>query len=186
MTRGGRAGWLAGLAGIVVASGLGCADAGEPPTRVSAPDSADQVLYGMVHHVTVEGVQRAQLEADTAYVYEGTQTIDLVAVTVRFYSATGQLTSTVTADSGRYDLRSRNMEAHGHVVAVTPDGRKLTTSVLRYDRASERISGPEAFTFDAPDKHLEGGSFTADTEFRDVVATSPRRGTARGVEIPRP
>lgn len=162
-----------------------CSDAGEPPTRLTAPDSADQVLYGMTHNVTLDGVLRARLWADTAYVYQNSQTADLVGVKVEFLTPRGQLGSTITADSGRYDFRMRDMEARGSVVAVTPDGRKLTTSILRYDRRSEQISGPESFVFDAPDRHLEGDAFTADPEFTDVRAVEPRRGRAETVELQR-
>lgn len=162
-----------------------CSDAGEPPTRLAAPDSADQVLYGMTHNVTIDGVLRARLDADTAYVYQNSQTADLVGVRVEFLSPRGTVSSTITADSGTYDFRGRDMEARGNVVAVTPDGRRLTTSILRYNRRSEEISGPAPFVFDAPDRHLEGSAFTADPEFSNVRAVEPRRGRAEGVEVRR-
>jgi hypothetical protein len=77
------------------------------------------------------------------------------------------------------------MEARGSVVAVTPDKRRLTTSVLRYNRATDQISGPNEFVFDAPDRHLEGESFTSDPEFKNVVTQRPRRGVVReGVQRP--
>jgi hypothetical protein len=39
--------------------------------------------------------------------------------------------------------------------------------------------------FDAPDRHLEGESFTSDPEFKNVVTTRPRRGVVREA-APRP
>jgi hypothetical protein len=71
------------------------------------------------------------------------------------------------------------------VVAVTPDKRRLTTSVLLYNRATDQISGPNDFVFDGPDRHLEGDGFTSDPDFKNVVATRPRRGLVR-VGAPRP
>jgi hypothetical protein len=71
------------------------------------------------------------------------------------------------------------MEARGNVVAVTPDERRLRTEILNYNRARHEITGPEAFVFDAPDRHLEGDGFVADPEFTDVQATGARRGTVR-------
>lgn len=172
----GRAGLLASaLLGFLVA----CGGVETPPTAAVAADSADQVLYGLRHNLTVEGVLRAHLEADTAYFYQSAQRADLVGVAVVFFSPEGRQTSRLTSQAGAYDWRTGNMEARGNVVAVTPDGRRLTTSVLRYHRATDQISGPSQFVFDAPDRHLEGESFTADPEFKNVVTTRPRRGTVR-------
>ena len=76
------------------------------------------------------------------------------------------------------------MQARGNVIGVSPDGRRLTTSVLDYEKAAHQLVGPEAFVFDAPDQHLEGSSFTADPDFRDVRATNVR-GTPGQVEMNR-
>ena len=170
--------WRAASAGILLAL-LACGGMDTPPTMTVVNDSADQVLYGLKHNLTTDGVLRAHLEADTAYFYQAQQRADLRGVKVIFYSPEGVQTSTLTSDSGTYDWRTGNMEARSKVVAVTPDHRRLTTSVLRYDRRTDQISGPKAFVFDAPDRHLEGESFTSDPEFKNVVATKPRRGLVR-------
>jgi LPS export ABC transporter protein LptC len=139
-------------------------------------DTADQVLYDITMDLSIDGIRRIRLEADTVYNYQSSQVADLLGVRVQFYTALGELSSTVTSVAGTYDYRSEDMEARGDVVAVTPDGRRLTTEVLRYSRAAGSITGPEAFVFDAPDRHLEGDGFTADPDFRDVMATRPRAG----------
>lgn len=167
-----RWGWLV-LAGFAL---LACGGMDAPPTMTVVNDSADQVLYGLKHNLTSDGVLRAHLEADTAYFYQRLQRADLRGVKVIFYSPQGAQTSTLTSDSGTYEWQTGNMEARGNVVAVTPDQRRLTTSVLRYDRRTDQISGPNAFVFNAPDRHLEGESFTSDPEFKNVVTTRPRRG----------
>lgn len=168
--------WL--VAGLVVLL-VGCGGVDTPPTIAGVSDSADQVLYQLRHNLTLDGVLRAHLEADTAYFYQASQRANLVSVTVLFYSPEGRQTSRLTSQSGTYDWRSGGMEARGNVVAVTPDHRRLTTSVLRYDRPTDQISGPNDFVFNAPDRHLEGESFTADPEFKNVVTTRPRRGVVR-------
>lgn len=166
---------LAALLGMCAA----CGGVDNPPTMAGVSDSADQVLYGLRHNLTLEGVLRAHLEADTAYFYQSAQRADLAGVTVLFYSPEGRPTSRLTSETGTYEWRTGNMEARGNVVATTPDNRRLTTSVLRYDRRTDQISGPNDFVFDAPDRHLEGESFTADPEFKNVVTTRPRRGVVR-------
>lgn len=158
---------------------VACGGVDTPPTMAGVRDSADQVLYQLRHNLTLDGVLRAHLEADTAYFYQTAQRADLNGVTVVFYSPEGRQTTRLTSETGTYDWRSGNMEARGEVLAVTPDNRRLTTSVLQYNRATDQISGPNDFVFDGPDRHLEGESFTADPEFKNVVTTRPRRGVVR-------
>lgn len=171
-------------AGLLLAAAA-CKGSGEPPTTLAAPDTADQVLYGFEHNVTLDGVFRARLTADTALLYQGTQTALLFGLRVRFYSPQGELSSTVTANDGTYDWRSGDMEARGDVVAETPDNRVLTTTILRYVRREDTITGPEAFVFDAPDQHLEGDGFTADPDFTNVETQNPRRGRVGELDVRR-
>ena len=160
-----------------------CSGPERPPTAASPADTADQVVFGLKHQLTVDGVLRTRVEAETAYFYQNSQKALMRHVKVTFYSQEGKVTSTVTADGGIYEWRTQNMEAHGHVVAVTPDNRRLTTSVLSYDRQSGNILGPEAFVFDAPDRHLEGEGFTSDPDFKNVLTQRPKRGTLGKVEL---
>lgn len=183
-----RASWpsphLAGALLLALAAAAAC-DSGEPPTTSAPPDTADQVLFGMEHNLTVDGVKRVRVEADTAYFYQRTQVAELLGVRVEFYSDQGALTSTVTSIEGTYFWRTGNMEARGDVLAVTPDDRRLTTTILRYDRAGDEISGPEAFVFDAPDQHLEGDGFVSDPDFTNVVTQRPRQGRMGEVDAGR-
>ena len=177
---------LAAVIGLVAIAVLASDAGGPPPTPVSLPDTADQVLYGVDHNVTIDGVRRIRLEADTVYFYQTSQTAELMGVKVEFYSVQGALRSTVISDEGTYEWRSGDMEARGNVIAHTPDERRLTTEVLAYDQRSEIISGPETFVFDAPDRHLEGDGFTADPDFTSVTTSRPRRGRIRDTDVRRP
>lgn len=155
----------------------GCQDDAVRPTNtVTAADTADQVLYQMEHLITTDGVRRTKVVADTAYIYESTQLSRLKTVTVTFYDAGGGTTSTVTADSGLYQMRDGSMQAWGDVVARTPDGRTLRSQELRYDARQHTISSNLPFTYDRAGQHLEGNAFTSDPDFRNVVARQPRGG----------
>ncbi|MDH3289843.1 MAG: LPS export ABC transporter periplasmic protein LptC [Gemmatimonadota bacterium] len=164
------------IVAVIVTVAWGCDEGAPPPTSAALRDTADQVLYGVTYLITIEGIKRIRLFSDTVYFYQPTQIADLVGVRVEFFSALGALSSTVTAEEGRYEWRTGSMEARSNVVATTPDDRRLTTEILRYDRTQERISGPSAFVFDSPDRHLEGDGFTADPDFRQVEALRPRQG----------
>lgn len=173
-----------GTGAVAVAAWTGCGSDELPPTTVAIADSADQIIFGLRHHLTFEGLRRAKLEADTAYYYEASQTIELRTLTVTFYSYVGAETSTLTAREGTYYWRTGYMQARGNVVAVTPDGRRLTTSVLEYNRNTNQIVGPETFLFINAEQRIEGDAFTSDPDFRNVVTTRPR-GAVGQVEIER-
>jgi len=165
------------LLGAVVALVSACDRGATPPTGAALPDSADQVLWGVTTNITIDGVLRIKIQADTVYSYQTSQVMDLVGVKVEFFTPDGRVSSTVTSREGTFETRSQDMEARGDVVATTPDGKRLTTDTLRYNRTAQMISGPGPFVFDGPGgEHIEGTGFTADTEFSNVRAGQPRRG----------
>jgi LPS export ABC transporter protein LptC len=167
-------GWRA-LAGLLIAGALACQDPGVKPTMtLQHADTADQVLEGMSHYISENGVRRSLVEADTARLYEPTQVADLRRLTVTFYDTAGAVTSVVTADSGTYLMRDGSMKAWGHVVARTPDGRRLSSEVLSYNQRDNKISSDQPFVYDHNDEHLEGNGFQSDPDFRNVVTQQPR------------
>ena len=174
-----------GLAGLLLAAVWGCSGPDRPPTALAAADTADQVLFGLNHQLTIDGLLRTRVQADTADFFQTSQTALLRRMKVTFYSPEGRETSTLTADGGTYAWRSGDMEARGHVLAVTPDHRRLTTSILRFRRKDQSIVGPEAFVFDSPERHLEGEGFTSDPDFKNVVTQRPKRGTVGTVQVDR-
>jgi len=171
---------LAGALAMVWALAACQDDAVRPTATVTAADTADQVLFSMEHLITSNGVRRTKVLADTAYLYEATQLARLKAVTVSFYDVLGNESSTIKADSGTYQMRDGSMQSWGHVLATTPDGRRLRSEELKYDSRQHQISSDRPFTYDRGDQHLEGNGFTSDPDFRNVVARQPRGGQVGG------
>jgi LPS export ABC transporter protein LptC len=161
-----------------------CSSIDQPPTTATTADSADQIGYGVFHYMTSDGVRRLKLEADSAYMYESSQRHKLFGIRVTFYGPEGRETSTLTARDGNYDWRTGDMEARGDVVVVSPDNRRLETTVLRYERANDRIVGPERFLWVTPEQRVEGDAFTSDPEIRNVE-TQGVRGDIGRVRIER-
>lgn len=163
---------------VILAALVACReDTIRPPVTATAADSADQVLEGMEHFITNDGVRRTRVIADTAYLYEATQLARLKKVKVTFYSATGEETSTIVGDSGIYQTRDGSMSAWGHVVATTPDNRVLKSEELKYDSRTQKISSGVAFVYERPGQtRMTGDAFTSDPDFKNIVATRPRGG----------
>ena len=171
------------IAALLLVIGLttGCPEAERPPTSSELPDSVDQAAFGFVRFITSEGVERAQLEADSAYNYPSRDSWELFDLKIVFRTAQGEIRSTLTAVSGTYNWRTQNMEARDSVRAVTPDGRELTTCAINYDQGRDEITGPCDFVYLAPNERLTGESFTADPDFRTVEAVRPT-GTVTEIE----
>jgi len=168
-----------GAAAVVLLVAAACSGMEQPPTARTGADSADQVGYGVTHFLTSDGVRRMRLEADSVYAYLGPQRHELFGITVTFYDPNGVETSTLTAREGTYDWRSGNMEARGDVVTISPDGRRLETSVLQYDRSRDRIIGPAAFRWTTPEQDMEGEGFTTDPELRNIETNQARGALGR-------
>jgi LPS export ABC transporter protein LptC len=179
--------WAAPTAMTVLAASS-CRESGARPTATATPtDSADQVLFNMSHHILDDGLKRSLVDADTAYLYENTKLAELRHVKVTFFDRNGVESSVVTADSGTYRMQTGSMQARGHVVATTPEGRRLTSASLDYDSKTNQISTDKPFVYDYGDTHAEGNGFTSDPDFKNVVTQQPRggqRGPAAGATSP--
>jgi LPS export ABC transporter protein LptC len=175
-----RAGLAPLIAALVVCA---CRDGGRPTATISPADTADQVLFGMSHYVTKDGVQRARVRADTAYFYSAAQTAALRIVHITFYNVAGAETSTLTSREGTYHWRTGDMEADRNVVVLTTDGRTLRTDELHYDQSKNQVTADGPFVFDGPNRHVEGEGFTSDPDFKNVVAKHPK-GTGGKFTLP--
>jgi len=178
-------GFSLGTLGTILILVSACGNEGARPTATQAVlDSADQVLIGMTHYVTETGLQRARVQADTAYFFSNTQSAEMRRVHITFYDVTGRETSTLTAKEGTYHWRTGDMEGRGSVVVVTKDGRTLKSEVMRYRQAGNEVSSDKDFVFEGQGgQHIEGEGFTSDPEFKNLVAKHPK-GTGGQLRLP--
>ncbi len=157
-----------------IAALAACTASGVRPTTVTqTADSADQVLFKMSTRITESGVLRSFVDADTAYVYQRTQSMDLRRFAVRLFDEQGNHKSTLTANAGIYLMSTRRLDARGNVMVVSTDGRRLRTEHLVYDPAANQISSDTTFIFDGPDGHLTAKGFTSDVGFNNVTTKQP-------------
>ena len=172
---------LSALTGAMV--GLGCTDSGVRPTSIlQAGDSADQIMFGMATQVTEKGVRRSFVEADTAFLYQNRQMMDLRHFKVLFLDAEGNPKSTLTARQGYYTSYNNKLDARGSVLVEAVDGGKLWTEHLLYDEGARTIVSDTSFRYDGPEGHMTGNGFTSDLEFKNVKVEQPK-GVQKGKSI---
>jgi LPS export ABC transporter protein LptC len=171
--------WVIGIATLAVGLSA-CRDTGEPPLVaeeiLQLNSEANQVVIGLEHYVTSEGVRRAHVLADTAFFLEDQSLVELRGMQVTFYHTTGDTSSVLTSRDGTYDWETGDMTATHDVVVVNPrEGRRVETSVLYYDRAMDRIWS-DAFTkmIEVDGTVVEGTAFESDSRMDQIDLTSPR------------
>ncbi len=168
---------------------IACGESGEPPLVAEEilqlnPD-ANQVVFGLEHYVTADGIRRALVEADTAFFLEGRPVVELRVLRVTFYNIAGEETSVLTSLEGTYDWDNGDMTARNDVVVVNrAEGRRLETSVLYYLRPEDRIWSDEPTTMiQADGTIIEGTSFESDSRMEQINLDSPRM-TRPGTQPP--
>jgi len=173
---------------ICIAIAVACSSKKQPPVATHSPlaDSADQVMYGARFNLTDKGLQRAQLEADTAYFFEDNTRIELEPVHTTFFTATGAKDAVLTSLRGTYNSRTTNMVARKNVVVVSEDGRRLTTPELIYNQQLNQISSDSAFVMTEPNRRLEGIGFRSDPNMKNIQILKGASGMARGISTEPP
>lgn len=161
-----------------------CDDSTAPLTGEYEPLPSDQVIMGLDHLYTSDGVRRAQLSADTAYLYEDSAVTHLRGVRLDMFDDAGELTSTLTSEAGEFNTGTQKTVARGNVVLVMPgaDGRTIWTEELHYDPTSKRVWSDVATRMVMNSgEEFNGDQFTADDQFQNVNVTG-----ASGTRLPIP
>lgn len=160
-----------------------CSSKKEPPVATHSPlaDSADQIMYGTKFNLTDQGLQRAHLEADTAYFFDDNTRIELQNVHTTFFTVMGAKDAVLTSRFGTTNTRTNNMIARKNVVVVSEDGRRLTTPELIYNSQKNEISSDSAFVMTEPNRRVEGIGFRSDPNMKNIQILKGASGFAKGV-----
>ena len=163
-----------------------CGESSTPPPVVagSAADSADQFIVGMEMKLHDAGVLRADIMADTAYFYNENSLVLMHGVHAQFYTSTGVQEAIMTSRRSKYDTRTELMEASGDVILVSMDGRRLSTPLLTYNKAENKIKSDSAFKATGPDKNIEGIGFDSDPGMNLFNVHRFLRGSGGTVTVP--
>lgn len=173
---------------LAVAVSGACTSKKEPPvaTHSALADSADQVMFGARFKLTDQGLQRAQLEADTAYFFDDNTRIELQNVHTTFFTVTGAKDAVLTSRYGTTNTRTNNMVARKNVVVVSEDGRRLTTQELIYNQGKNEISSDSAFVMTEPNRQVAGIGFRSDPNMKNIKILKGASGFAKGVSTQSP
>ena len=172
-----------GLLAFLVLSG--CGD--DVPTPVGSPalleSGADQVMTGLEHILTVEGVREGVVRADTAFFFnDSTMTLLRNPVLELFNAESGVPVARVTAQRGRYNMSTKDLTAYGDVVLVVTEGNKrIESPELHYEPNLHRIWSDSMTVMTDGTGVSQGMGFSSDLEFRNVsIGPGSVRGAGGG------
>lgn len=178
--------WRAAALAALLLSAAACREQRQPPVASSdaVVDSADQVLFGVRHFLTDDGVRQARLQSDTALVFDDGTRILLRKVRMTFFTEAGVENAVLVSKRGRYDTRSQQMEAVGDVVVTTTDGRRLETQQLAFDQSANQISSDSAYVATEGGRRQEGIGFRSDPQMNNVQCLRACSGIVGSVNLP--
>lgn len=172
-------------AALALLFGAGCGDRDDPPIAEAAIANmgADQVMFGIEHYITTNGIVRGLLRADTAFMYEDSALVRVRPVNLTLYNEQGEVAGIVTAQAGRLDTRTQDMIATGNVVVESEErGQRIETEELHFEPNRDRVWSEVATTLHREGTTLHGTGFTSNTRLTDTRLTQPR-GRVQGLEI---
>jgi LPS export ABC transporter protein LptC len=164
---------------IGLAATAACRDSKQPPVG-SGPtmaDSADQVLISVQYILSTKGIQRGELNADTAYVLDDQNRFDLRHAHVNFKTEAGASQGTMDANRGMYNVRTQILEGWGNVVVKLIDGRTLKSPHLTFNQITHQISSDTSYTLSKGNDTQSGVGFISDQAFVKFNCKSACKGS---------
>lgn len=158
----------------------GCGSESTTPAAVTDASQlpADQLIEGLRHNMTKDGIRSGVLEADTALLFETGRKLDMRVVELQFFGESGRQTGTLTSETGVYDISTGNFVARGDVVLVTqgPNGeeRRLETDELHYDVKGDRLWSDQPFVLTEGGRVTRGQRFRSDASFQTWEVTGAK------------
>jgi LPS export ABC transporter protein LptC len=147
------------------------------------PDSADQIVFGVRHFLTANGVNKGELLSDTTFTYDDGTRLEMRRVHLTFYTALGTKDGVLTARAGTYNSRLQRLEARGDVVVVREDGKRFTSEKLVYDQVRNQFYSDTSFVLNEPRRELTGIGFESDPQLNNFRCLRACKGVAP-VDVP--
>jgi LPS export ABC transporter protein LptC len=113
---------------------------------------------------------------DVVRLFEEPKRVESEGVVVDFYDREEKYLSTLTAERGRIDRKTTDMEVEGNVIVTNRDGARLETEWIRWDNKEEIIYTDAFVTLAEGRKRITGYGLRTDPGLknaeikRDVVA----------------
>ncbi len=90
-------------------------------------------------------------------------------IVVDFYDEHEHHTSVLTANTGKVNDLTKDLEAHGNVVVISDSGTTLKTQDLFYNNRTQKITTPVFVDILSPTEHIQGTGFESDRGLKNYT-----------------
>lgn len=163
----------------------GCAGPSDETTPAELLDAgADHVTYGVTRLFSRNGVEEAQMRADSMYMWDDSSRVRLMGLTLEIYTEGGGRRAVITAERGRMDTEGEELVATGNATLSIPaEGREIHSAELRFVLAAgieRRIETDSAVTMREGNCTVEGDGLRSDLSFDELRILGTREGECPG------
>ena len=147
--------------------------------NVSGDELPDQESWNSTTTFSDSGRVRAILQSGHIRMFEGRQeTLIDSGLVVDFFGRDGKHTSTLTADRGRVNDETKDLEAFENVVFRSDSGTVVETEYIYWENFNKKVRGDQFVTITSPSERLQGYGFEADQDLRNYTVFGTVTGEA--------
>jgi LPS export ABC transporter protein LptC len=134
---------------------------------------ADMIMVGMTQNITSDGLRRARLQGDSAFVYEDSSKVKVKGVNLTIFNEQGLESAHLTSRTGDFNNHNQGMIARGNVILITTGvtPRRIETEELHYDPETHKIWSTVNTLMVEGGSRITGDGFNADDKFENVSIT---------------
>lgn len=131
---------------------------------------ASMIMSDMTQYMTTQGIRKARLQGDTAYIYDDSGTVKIKGVNLLIFDENGAEKARLTSERGDFNTATQAMIARGKAVLVTVGGqrKRIETEELHYDPQSHRLWSTVRTVMLDGNSRVTGSGFEADDKFTNV------------------
>jgi LPS export ABC transporter protein LptC len=117
------------------------------------------------------------LVSEQANTFNDQHLVEMFKLKIDFYRKTGDsISANMTADSGKINTDSRDMETRQNVVLTTSDGLRLLTDYLDWSNKLRRFTTESKVRLEKGEDWLEGEGMTASPDLKEIEIKRNVRG----------
>ncbi|MBI4726843.1 LPS export ABC transporter periplasmic protein LptC [candidate division TA06 bacterium] len=160
---------------LMLLTGCKKEQASQPAVEPDFPPS--QTIQGFKLTETQAGKRSWVLVAEQANTFNDQHLVEMFKLKIDFYRKAGDsISATMTADSGKINTETRNMETRQNVVLTTNDGLRLLTNSLDWSNKDRRFTTESKVRLEKDGDWLEGEGMTASPDLKEIEIKRNVRG----------
>lgn len=146
--------------------------------EVSAEEKAKNTLIASFENIrriySENGFLKFKIEAPLEYIYQNEDVYYPKNFRISMYNPNGKITTTLTADSGRYEQVSKLYHAYGNVEVINHEQeQKVNTPELHFNQFKRETYTDKEIAIKTPTETLYGIGMTSNDEFSKYKIWKP-------------